>query len=440
VSTAIQVLEAELDRTVPMPSLRRARLVAFLVVLTSVAAMLGWAIVTPLDRAVIASGALVAEGRRKTITLLDAGILRDLLVREGQTVVAGQPLLQLDMTQAEVAVQQALGQHWSQMARLARLVAEQQDLRQMQRPLGAPLQTPVVRAMLDAEERLFQARWAAYDGAVAVQQTRIAQLHEQAAAQVAQRTSISTRLQAIREELAGVSQLLRGGFATRTRQWELQRSEAELLGNLGQIQAQEAQTREQLAQARLELANLSLVRQQEVARDLQDASVQIAEAEQRLRAAQDVLMRREVLAPEAGTVTDLRFFTAGSSIGAGQPVLDLVPLDDRLVVEARVQPVDIEMVHAGQRARLRLNAFRTRELLPLEGHVIYVAADRAHDQQGNPYFLVRAELDPAAVAANAGLVLAAGMPVEAFLLGERRTIIDYLLHPLLAGMRRSLRD
>ncbi len=443
-STAADALEAAFDAALPPPRLGRLLAAALLVLVVGVGGIVGWAAITPVERAVIGQGALVAEGRRKTVTLLEAGILQTLLVEEGARVAAGQPLLRLDTTQAAAAAAQARVAYWAQTVRAARLMAERQDSREMSLPEGASAAgraDPAIASLIEAETRLYAARWEAYDGAISVNRTHIAQLQEQMAAYAAQKEAAATRLRAIREELSGVNRLVARGYATRTRQWELQRSEAELLGDLGQYQAQEAQARETIAQAELEMANTRLNRRQEVARDLQEAQAQRADAEQRMLGAEDVLRRRVVTAPEAGIVTEIRFFTPGSSIGAGQPVLDLVPLDDRLVAEVRVALNDVENVHVGQKARIRLMAFRTREVPLLETEVVYVSADRQVDPQGNAYFLARLAI-PASVEAMLpeGASLAPGMPVEAFVLGERRTALDYVLRPLADGLRRSLRD
>lgn len=442
-AAAAAALEAEMDAVLPAPSLRRVALASALVLVLGVGGLLGWAAATPLERAVIGTGTLVAEGKRKTITLLEPGILRELLVREGERVTAGQPLLRLDITQAEAAAHQARALYWGQAVRAARLQAEQADARQFALPEGAAAVAavdPSVAALVEAERRLFAARWAAFDGAIGLQRTRIAQLQEQMSANASLRMAAATRLRATREELAGIARLVAQGYATRTRLWDLQRSEAELLGLLGSYQAQEAQTREQIAQAEAEMANLSLNRQQDVAREQQEAQALRADAGQRLRGAEDVLARREVLAPEGGTVTDIRVFTPGSSIAAGVPVLDLVPADDRLVAETRVALHDIEQVQLGQPARLRFSAYRTHDLPLLDGRVIFVSPDRLMDERGNPYFLARVEMTPEAVQGAAGVTLAPGMPVDAYLLGERRTALDYVIRPIRESLRRSLRD
>jgi HlyD family secretion protein len=435
--------EAELEAAMPAPSLRRIALASTFCLVAGLGGLLGWAAVTPIESAVVATGALVAEGRRKTIQLLEPGLLRELLVREGEAVEAGQPLLRLDVTQADAQANQARIQRWSAAARLARLRAEQRDARGMAIPealRAAAATEPMVASMLEDERRLFEARWQALDGMLAVQDAKVAQMQEQLAAAQAQRIAFAARLRATREELAGVNQLLARGFATRTRLLELQRSEAEFLGSLGQFAAQEAQTRQAMTQAELEKGTLRLNRHSEVSRDLQETQSQLSDATERLRSAEDLLSRREVLSPEGGVVTDIRHVTPGSSIGAGQPVLDLVPRDDRLVVETQVALTDIEQVHVGSRANIRLTAFRQRETPLIPGRIIYVSADRQQDTRGGSFFVVRAELDAQSLASAAGLSIAAGMPAEAFILGERRTALDYLLRPVRDSLRRSLRD
>jgi HlyD family secretion protein len=435
--------EAELEAAMPAPSLRRIALASTLCLVVGLGGLLGWAAATPIESAVVTTGMLVAEGRRKTIQLLEPGLLRELLVREGEAVAAGQPLLRLDVTQADAQANQARTQRWAAAARLARLRAEQRDAREMTIPevLGAAAAgESMVAALVQDERRLFEARWMALDGMLAVQDAKAAQMQEQIAAAQAQRTAFAARLRATREELAGVNQLLARGFATRTRKLELQRSEAEFLGSLGQFAAQEAQARQAMTQAELEKGTLLLNRHSEISRDLQETQAQLSDATERLRSAEDLLSRREVVAPEDGVVTDIRHVTPGSSIGAGQPVMDLVPRDDRLVVETHVALNDIEQVQAGSRANIRLTAFRQRETPLIPGRIIYVSADRQQDQRGQSFFVVRAELDAQALAAAGGLSIAAGMPAEAFILGERRTALDYLLRPVRDSLRRSLRD
>ncbi|SDB73967.1 HlyD family efflux transporter periplasmic adaptor subunit, partial [Belnapia rosea] len=250
------------------------------------------------------------------------------------------------------------------------------------------------------------------------------------------------QLMAVREQIAGYNQLLTQGYASRFTVLNLQQQEAGFVATIGQANAQEAQLREGIIQAQRQLEGLRLARLSEIANDLQATEATTAAALQQLRSAQDILTRREVLAPEAGKVTNIQAFTPGASIQPGQPVLDLVPLNDRLVVEGKVLPTDIEQVSVGQRANIRLTAFRMRSVPMLEGQVIVVGADvqQPPNNSGEPYFLVRAEFDGTALEQVAELAPVPGMPAELYILGERRTPLAYLWGPLNAAARRAFRD
>jgi len=434
---------AEAEAAAGTPSVRRVMRASLLLLVIGFGGLLFWAAITPIERAVVARGSLVAEGRRKSILLSEPGILLQLLVREGERVRAGQVLMRLDPTTAEAAAAQARSQSRSLAARVARLRAEQQDQRQFAMPpeaLQAAQRDPAVANIIESERRLFAARWDAFDSNIAVYQRRVSVQREQLQAASVQRNAAASRLASVRAYIAGQRPLALQGFALMSRVRELERLEAELLGNMGAFAAQEAQFRQAIAQGEAELATFRLTRAQDIARELQDAQQQLVDAEQRVLAAENVRSRRDIIAPEPGTVTDIRFVTPGSSITDGQPVLDLLPLDDRLVVEAKVLPTDVEQLRVGQRVNVRLSALRQRTTPLLAGHLTYVSADQQTDQQGNAFFLARAEIDPGEMVRLPGLVMSAGMPTELFVLGETRSALSYLVSPITNSLRRALRD
>jgi HlyD family secretion protein len=440
---AIPLSFAGAEAAAATPDVRRVMAAALLLLLVGFGGLLLWAAITPIERAVVARGSLVAEGRRKSIMLAEPGILQQLLVREGERVAAGQVLARLDPTTAEAAAAQARAALRSATLRVVRLRAEQADERRFDIPadiLAAARGDVALAAILAAEQRLFAARWEAFDGTIGVHERRVAVVRQQLQAAGAQRASAASRLGSIRADLAGQRPLAQQGFALMSRVRELERLEAQTLGDLNSHAAQEAQFRAAIAGAELELSSVRLTRAQDIARELQEAQQAMVDAGQRVLAAENVRARRDLVAPEPGIVTDIRFVTPGSSITEGQPVLDLLPADDRLVVEARVPPSDVEQLGVGRPINLRLTALRMRTTPLLGGRLTYVSADQQLDPQGQAYFLVRGEIGPGELSRVPGLALNAGMPVEVFVLGETRSALSYLVAPIRDSMRRALRD
>ncbi|NKE45793.1 HlyD family type I secretion periplasmic adaptor subunit [Roseomonas frigidaquae] len=434
---------AEAEAAAATPDVKRVMRAALLLLVVGFGGLLFWAAITPIERAVVARGSLVAEGRRKSMILSEPGILQELLVREGQRVQAGQVLLRLDPTTAESNAVQLRAQARTLAARVARLRAEQQDQRQFAIPeevVQAARTDAALAALLNAETRLFTARWEAFDSNMHVYERRAAVPREQLLAAGAQRTAAAARAASVRADLQGLRPLAQQGFARMREVRELERLEAQARGDMGLYAAQEAQFRQAIAQAEAELATLRLTRAQEIARELQDAQQQLVEAEQRLVSAENIRARRDLVASEPGIVTDIRFVTPGSSITDGQPVLDLVPLDDRLVVEARVAPTDVEQLRVGQPVNVRLTALRQRTTPLLAGRLTYVSADQQTDPQGVAFFLARAEIAASELERVPGLRLNAGMPTEIFVLGEVRSALSYLVSPIRDSLRRALRD
>ena len=439
----LQKIEDDIGTEFPLPSVRRVAMAGLLTVFVAFGGVAAWAFVTQVERAVIAQGNLIAEGRRKTITLADGGVLRTMLVKDGDRVAAGQVLFRLDTAQAQATAEQARAQYWGGLARIARLKAEQADLRSFTVPPeieAAAVHTLTLRELIDTERRLFPARWEAFDGATEVQQRQINQLSAQVAGIPRQRQASERQLAAIQERIRGFADLARTGVGSRFRVLELIEPEQSYQSNIAQLTAQEAQLNQSIAQAQAQLAALRLNRQQDIANDMQTAAAQVAQAQQAMRAAEELLARRDVLAPEEGVITNIQLYTPGSSILAGQAVMDLVPGSDRLIVEARVALTDIEQVAVGQRANVRLLPYRARTTPLVGGRVLHVAADQQSDPANGAYFIARLEMDQAELADIPNLILSAGMPTENYIVGEPRSVAAYLLSPLRDAVRRSLRD
>jgi HlyD family secretion protein len=442
-TTSIPAWQLALEAESPAPSLRRLVLASLLTIAVGFGGFFAWAFTAPLDSAVPANGSIVVQSKRKTISILDGGILKEIRVKEGDRVAAGQVLLRLDDTQVQAQIGQLRAQYWGALAKGTRLNAELADQRILEFPpdlVEAASREPAMRALTANEQRLFVARWDTYEGTLAVQRKKIAQLTEQIAGLRAQTTAATTRLRFVEEELKGVMELLAKGFATKPKAFELQRAQAELKGNLGELAGRESEARQLIGQTELEMISTTNTRRSDAAKDLQDAQAVIADVSEKLRGAKDILQHKEVTAPEPGTVTDIKFFTPGSSIAPGQPILDLVPVDDRLIVEVSVRPEDIEHVHVGQRANIRLTSYKQHRVPVLSGRITYVSADRQQDQKGEAFFMARAELDPNALAKFKDVALYPGMPAEVLIIGGERLAIDYFISPVTDSFRRALRE
>jgi len=430
------------EAALPEASLRRIAVWSALIVVVGLGGLAGWAASTRIESAVPATGSVVSGGKRKTVSLLDSGILRGLAVREGEKVAAGQLLLQMDDTQPRTARGQAFVLYWSAVARAERLAAEANDRRDLpvSQRLAAAAAHPDIAAAVEAEAYQFRIRWGALDASVRVQERKIAQSQAQISALRAQIAANGTKLGLIQEELVGIDYLMQRGLSTKSRQLDLRRTEADLRGQIGALAAQLLQIQQAIAQVELEIIGTAESRRSDISRERSETQAAQADAEQRLLAAEDLLQKREVRAPEAGTVTDIKFFTPGSSIVAGQPVLDLVPDDATLLIEASVAPNEVEHLALGQRVNVRLTSYKAHRVPVVTGRLTYVGADRQVDAGGQPFFMVRATLDPDALHGKPGVVLLPGMPAEVLIINGARSALDFLISPITASINRSMSE
>ena len=270
---------------------------------------------------------------------------------------------------------------------------------------------------------------------------RIAQYQAQIKAFEAQFNAGHRQLDLIREELKDVEELTAKGLERKPRLLALKRQAASLDGEQGEFQNNMAQAREAIAEAEMEILRIRADRQSEVAAELREVQTQLAEVMEKLAAAQIRQGRRDVLAPEAGTVLNLRYFAPGAVVPPGGPILDLVPRDDSLVVEARVRPSDIDVVHVGLPAKIVFSAFKSRTTPQIDGKVTRVTADALKDERtGEFYYVARVAADPAELEKLSDIHLQAGMPAETLIITGERTMLQYLTQPIRDTFRSALRE
>ncbi|WP_353187411.1 HlyD family type I secretion periplasmic adaptor subunit [Bosea sp. (in: a-proteobacteria)] len=424
-----------------VPSLRSLVLAGVAAIGVGFGGFGAWAMTARLDNAAVASGVVAVDSKRKTVSHLEGGILKTLLKGEGERVSKGEPLLRLEDARARAELQQLQAKRVGLVAKLARLRAEQTKAAEVDFPDDIErAETPVTREVLRAERTLFRSRAEVHEGKIQIQQRVIEQYQAEAEALKAQIDATNRQRSLIDEEVRIFADLYEKRYTKRSQLVELQTKQSELAGRAGEYAARKAKAEQAVAGANLEILSISLDRQNGIAGDIQEAQLALSEVTERIVQAEDVLRRLVVTAPQEGVVANIRMRTAGSAIAAGEAILDIVPENEPLIVEAKVDPRDIDAVRVGAATRVRLTAFNSRLLPPLEAKVSYVAPDQLVDEKtGAAYFVVRAEIDPKSLLDHK-VALHAGMTAEVMIVNGARRAIDYLISPFTDSFNRAFRE
>lgn len=402
-----------------------------------------WSAFAHLSSAAIAPGVVAVEGSRKTVQHLEGGIIREILVEEGSRVEAGQVLLWLDPTRPKAMHDLLTGRYLAGVALAARLVAERDGLDAIPFPEEVVMSAddPEVAEIIRGQNRLFEARTTSREGRVAILDQRIAQFSEEITGLRAQKKAKEEQVALIEEELWGVRQLYEKGLEKKPRLLALERRAAELQGGIGEHVAMISRAKQSIGEAKLRILDLENEFQSEVATQLREVQEQVAELRDRLQAQTDVLERVEIRAPQAGTVVALRFHTPEGVIPPGAPILDIVPSEDKLVIDAQVRPDDIDVVHAGLSAQVRLSAYKRRTTPTVNGEVVHVSADRLVDERtGVPYYFARIEVHPEELEGLEDVELYPGMPAEVMIETGTRPAYEYLISPITNSLHRAFRE
>jgi membrane fusion protein, type I secretion system len=424
-------------------SIRRHLKAGIAVVLLLGGGVGGWAATTNIAGAVIASGTVVVDTNVKKVQHPTGGIVGELRVRDGQKVKAGEIVVRLDetVTRASLAiVTKGLSEI---MARKARLEAERDGAGAVVFPdeLAGLTDATSLKSLMAGERRLFEIRDAARIGQKAQLRQRIAQLEQEIAGLDAQQAAKAKEIVLIQRELDGARELWEKNLLPITRLTTLEREATRLEGERAQVVASTAQARGKIAEIELQIIQVDRDLSSEVGKELREIDAKIGEFVERKVTAEDQLKRIDIRAPQDGMVLQLSVHTVGGVITAGEAIMLIVPEADKLAVEARIGPQEIDQVRLGQKATLRFSAFNQATTPELRGELSRISADAVSDQRtGANFYVIRITLDDAEMARLGDLRLVPGMPVEAFVQTGERKVISYLVKPLRDQLRRAFRE
>jgi HlyD family type I secretion membrane fusion protein len=406
-----------------------------LVIVGGIVAMAVWAYFAPLSGAVIAPGFVKVDLNRKVVQHQEGGIVRAIRVRDGDRVAQGQELVLLDDVRIDAQLDLLRTQFDAERAKAARLEAE--------RTLAARPVFPkdlMRKEYVTREEALFRARREALDTQIAVLRKQIRETVEEASALAEQIAAEDRALKLQKDELAANERLLEQGYVQKTRLLTLQRAVAEYEARHGERRAELSKSRQRASELEFRILAMRNTYVQTATDELKESTAKMFDLEERIRPSRDASERQRIAAPIAGEVVGLRVFTAGSVIGPRDVLMEIVPNEKRLIVEARIRPEDINHVRSGSEADIRLTAYQSRTTPLVPGSVTYVSGDRLVDQQsGAPYYIVHIDVPERALTAS-NLRLQAGMPAEVFIRTDTRTALDYLLAPVTSYLRRAMRE
>jgi HlyD family type I secretion membrane fusion protein len=425
------------------PPTRGPILAGCLILLLFFGALVGWAGTVPLASAALAPGVVAVAGFRKTVQHLEGGIVRELLVAEGDRVEADQLLLRLDDTRIKAELDALDAQLVAAAALEARLLAEQAQSERLVVPawLEARAGEPVAGLALASQAELLRARGEALRGQQAILRQRIARQREQIAGLDGQMVAQARERAILQAELEGLRPLAARGVVAKSRLWSLERQEAQLEAAGAENRADAAAAEQAIGELELALGELQAQRAAEIAGELRQVQERRLALAGELAAKRDTFERTGVRAPIAGIVVDRRIHTPGGVLAAGSPVLDLVPVDAPLVIEARVDPKDRDVVAPGQEASVRFTAFSQRVASSVRARVQAISADRLVDAAtGQGWYRALIELVEDPGPALGGARLHPGMQASVMIVTGERTALAYLARPILASVQQALRE
>ena len=404
-----------------------------------------WAYFAPLGSAVLAPGSVTVEGYRKTVQHLEGGIVKALHVRDGDNVKKVQTLVELDDTSTSAQLETLRGQLFSALAREARLVAERDGKSTVTYPaeLLEASNEQRVQENIRVQDQSFAVRKQSRNGEISILKEQRQQLLAKIEGIKAQSTSRSSLSASLNKELTDFRAMLKEGYIEKQKVAELERRLAESEGDKGDFIANIATAQTQISEISLKVLQIEKNFQREVVEELSKVQTEVTELHEKTQWLTDTVSRTVIKAPESGMILGLAVHTIGAVIPPGGHLLDIIPQQEELIIEAQVSPMDIDRVHIGQQTEVRFSAFKSSKTLKINGKLLTVSADRLNDEQNKTsYYLARIEVDKSGLEdlRKNDLVLVPGMPAEVLINTGDRTFIEYLMNPLSNIFARSFNE
>ncbi len=414
----------------------------------------GWAAAMPLSGAIIANGSLVVQGRNKPVQHYGGGIVAEVLVKTGDVVQAGDVVVRLDPTNTRASAEISESRYFAALAEEARLLAERDNDDHVTYPrvlLDVVETKPEVQTFIDAQEKVFEARRVTLDSQGGLLKERILQSREEITGLTAQIQSVDTQLSLIQDELESVQYLFDQGLAPKARLLALQRQEADLIGRKGRLESTVARTEQSINEVHLRDENLRDRFYADVVERLKNVRATLKDLEERRTVAAAAAERTDVRAPATGIIQELEVSTIGQVVANGQVLMEIVPLDTPMQIALRISPADIDDVYVGQKANIQLLFYNFRTFSKkLHGEVSFVGADISKpdnyiDAQKYPtgYYEMKVILydeDIERYRKSDNIELFNGAPVMVILPTIDRTVLEYLLGPIMVGLEQAFRE
>lgn len=402
-----------------------------------------WAAYARLDRAVISPGVIVAEGSRKVVQHLEGGIVQEVLVRDGQTVRAGDVLVRIDPVQSRASADLLRGQLDAALILEARLRAEQDRTADLALPpeIAARRDDRDVARMVKDQASQLAERRASFQAQLALIEARVTQLKTEISGLAVEKASVEQQVALIQQELEGLRGLREKNLIPLSRVLMMEREHSRLEGVIGRSVAEAAKAQNGINEAGMQAAQLKQKLQETLTAQLLDTRQKIAELREKLIVAQDVLRRHEVRASHQGVIQGLKVYTIGQVIRPGEPLMEIVPTNDRLVISVQFTPNDLEAIHPGLRAEVKFPAFQTRRMPAIFGTLTMVSRDRLIDDgTKQPYFAGTVEIDDHQLPDGVRPRLLAGLPAEIVISAGERTALDYLVAPFFDALGHGFHE